>query len=258
MPLKKSEKQLLGIMMLVGAGAIFMFFGLPAWDTLSKNWTKKDELNGQLKNFTVQEQALTGAIKRLEKQLALPNDVTVRKYTDATLQQNVKDILNRVIEFADNANNTVAYLKPWVEVPSILPPPPPPDPAAAQTAGATTTPTDPNTPPAPPPPPPLTTVGYELAIRGTFASVQEFLTAMDAQKEMVEIYSLQLINESGPARGAGDASSGGGASAGQDAILDPAKPIKLIAKLRLVLEPVTTPTSPTGAMTSPPTPPATQ
>lgn len=247
MALKKSEKQLVGVMLFIVAGASVFMMGMPNFAGLQQAWAKKTELETNLKNLATTETSLQAEIASLKQQMQLPNDITLRKHTPENLQANVKSILDKVLDMAAMDNNTIISLAPWKDVPPILPPPPAPPqgtaaPAAANAAApaAGTTPADPNAPPPPPPPPPLTVVGYDLAIRGTFGSVQAFLKDMDKQKELVEISNIQIVNEHGPDRGAAadqDASSQTEQKNSPGPLLDPDRPIKLFMKLRLVLEP---------------------
>ncbi len=225
MALKDREAKLIGIMLIIGGLGAFVALGLPQLDALGKAVQQKGTLEQSNQDLEAQKQTIQTAINTLQEQAKLPNDVKVRQYTDATQQKVVKEILDTVIKSAATRDNTVVYLKPWLEVTPIIPPPPAPDPNAQPPAGANAA------PPAPPPPPPLTTVGYEFAIRGTYQTIQSFLESMDQQKEIVEINSVQLLNEGGA-----DRVGGKGAITAAEVLKDPTKPIRLTTKLRLVLE----------------------
>ncbi|MEB3287168.1 MAG: hypothetical protein VKJ04_06660 [Vampirovibrionales bacterium] len=239
MALKKSEKQLVAVMLFVCAGAAVFMLGLPNLKLIQESWAAKTSLETEIKNSDTVESSLRVQVETLKQQMKLPNDIIIRKHTPENLQANVKEILNKVLKLASRNNNKIISLAPWSEVPPILPP---------QAAAAVPAETQANTEnaggedekPAAPAPPPLTVVGYELSLRGSFEAVQGFLKEMEKQTELVDISSIQIVNEQGPDRGAEDRSSGGRSEQNETSdapIMDPTKPIKLIAQLRLVLEP---------------------
>lgn len=231
MALKEREQKLIGAMLIVGAIAAFVGVGLPNFDTISKSLAKKKELEDENKSLDTQKATLETSVKALQEAARLPNDMQVRQYTAETQQKVVKELLDSVIKYSAKNGNTVVYLKPWADVPKILPPPPPVDTTAAAAAGTPGATTPPATTPPPSPADMLTTVGYEFAMRGTYQTIQNFLEAMDEQKEILELNSIQLVNEAGA-----DRVGGKGAIPSTDVLKDPTKPIRLTVKLRLVLE----------------------
>jgi hypothetical protein len=135
-----------------------------------------------------------------------------------------------VVQVSNDTGNVFISLTPFDAEP-IVPPPPPPDKTdGSTTASATTTgSTDPNKPEAPPAPL-LSTFGYEIDMRGTYDSLQSFLRNMDQQKELMEVFSITLQNEAFP-----DPSKP--PTTDPNSSPDPKFPIRLNAKLRLVLQP---------------------
>src|SRR5690606_9522787 len=65
-----------------------------------------------------------------------------------------------------------------------------------------------------PPPPVLKQFSYELSVRGTYSSIQSFLRAMAAQKALIEIATMKLVNEQGE-------------TTSSDGTLDPFHPIRM-------------------------------
>ena len=80
---------------------------------------------------------------------------------------------------------------------------------------------------APPAQATLETFGYTMAIRGNYNQMKNFLEAMFSSRELVEILSIELQNENGPTRAGGSTSMP----------VDYSRPIKMIATMRLVLQP---------------------
>lgn len=224
--MKKSEKTLVGLMMIVGGIALVVGVGLPQWDAFSNNSSRISTLNDEIKGLQVQKENLNATIALLEKNTAIPPGLEIRRYTDQNREEIIKSLLDGVVKLATGAGNRFISLTPSEVAPILAPPPPPKE--GAGTKGATNTnaaaSTDPNAAPAAPPPL-LSTFGYELAIRGTYDSLQGFLRAMDSQKELLELSSITLENE---------ASKSG---KGPDDTADPHFPIRLTAKVRLALQP---------------------
>jgi hypothetical protein len=213
MALKKSEKNLIGIMMIVGGLGLVGLVGLPQWDQYQANNFQMFELQSKLQEAQASKENLTTRIQLLEQRIA-PPDVEIRKYTSADKERQIKEILDDVVRTATRTSNKFISLEPK-EVPPVIPPPPPPENNNQQASN--------NSEPAPPPPALLDTFGYELSIRGTYDSVQNFLRAMDQNKELMELSSIVVENET--------------ATADQHDDVDYSAPIRLTAVLRLVMQP---------------------
>ncbi len=221
MALKRSEKVLVGAGMIVGGLALLIGLGLPQWDAFMAANTQIGTLKDELKNLDVQKTSLNAQIALLEKNTAIPPGIEIKMYTEQNREEIIKGMLDQIVGLATGAGNKFISLKPLENVQPILPPP-------AKTDDAAKSATDPNAPPAPPPAPLLSTFGYEMAIRGSYDHLQQFLKAMAAQKDLLEISGIVLEDEASMTQGK---SADGGT--------DPGHPIRLTAKLRLALQPST-------------------
>jgi|GEM_PF-1983797 len=249
MALKKSEKNLVGIASIAIGGAIIMMVAMPQWDSWNASNNQVNSLKEEIKNLTAQQNSLNAQVTLLRQHTDVPLGVTIRTYNEGNREQIIKSLLDHVVNLAMGAGNRFISLKPSDAVPMILSPPPlktaangySSTPAAATTTTtnttttATTTTTTSTTTSTTPDvnaeaeaavaPPPLTTFGYDMAIRGSYDTLQRFLRVMGQQKELLEIVSLTLDNE---------AVKGKAGSAGTP---DPSRPLKLTAHLRLAIQP---------------------
>lgn len=231
MALKKSEKLLVGGGLIVGGIALFIGMGLPQWDAYSNSNSQVADLNQQITDLGVQKDTLNAQIALLEKNTDIPPGIEIKTYTADTKEVTIKELLDQVVGMATQAGNKFISLTP-TEAEPILPEPKEAekgkgDAKATDAAAPATEANGENKEPVLPDPI-LSTFGYDLAIRGTYNSIQNFLKLMDDQKALLEINGIRLENEL-----ASDAASGGG-----DKISDPSAPIRLTAKLRLALQPV--------------------
>lgn len=255
--MKRSEKMLIGGgMIVVGLGVLGMF-GSEQWTNFSNNTIQADTLNKEIQAMTQQQQGLQRSIDTLKKGVDLPENITIQEYTPETRDAVIKAVVDQVVGKATSTGNTLISLSPATvdpfipaEDPEAKDPNAAADPNAAPAEGAdpNATPADPNAEPvdpaatgAPvitigeqasgPPKPSLETFGYELIIRGTYDSLQAFLRSLASNRELMEVMNIRLENETGVSRVMPDASTGGG-----DVALDPSRPIKMTATLRLVMQ----------------------
>jgi hypothetical protein len=221
--MKQSEKTLVGLMLIVAGAAIVGLVGLPQWDTFSNNQTQVTSLNDELKSLDAQKVSLTAEIGQLEKNSIIPKDVEVQVYTDKNREQIIKSMLDHVVGLAtQQTGNLFISLAPSDESKNTPAPPPPPTKGAADTAQTAA-----NAGGEPPvaPSPVLNKFSYELSVRGTYSSIQNFLKEMAKQKALMEIASMRLENEQGTT------------TVSADSPADPFHPIKMTATIRLALQP---------------------
>ena len=163
----------------------------------------------------------------------VPAEVHLREFaSEDDLQPLVKDVLNDIVGFADAHNNKLIVLKPYAAEPFIKPPPEP------ETGGIRR-----NAQKAPSPEEQqkldeqrklanqIRTIGYEMAIRGTYGTIQSFLKEMEQYDQLVEINTITLLNEAGA-----DRSGANPLVKGKDVLFDPARPIRATMMLRLGLK----------------------
>lgn len=226
MALKKSEKTLVGVALIAGAIALVVSVALPQWDAFLASSGQITTLQQEIEGMNAQKTNLNAQIALLNRNTDIPADILIRTYNESNRAQIIKELLDNVVGLATEANNKFISLVPR-EAEPVLPPPQKKDTktTGAQTAaGAATDPAKPEE--AEVSAPILSTFGYDLAIRGTYQSVQAFLRAMDTQKELLEISSIQLENEAGNQQSSTDTDA-----------RDPNYPIRLIARIRLALQP---------------------
>jgi hypothetical protein len=229
MALKKSEKLLVGYGLLGSGVVLFIFLGMPQLDAYNASRAQVETLERELADVNLQKTNLQQEITLLEHNTAIPPGIEIKTYTPATKEQVVKQMLDMVVSMAVDADNKFISLAP-VDAEPILAPAKADDKdkdgnkAEGDASGGQQT---ANGEKAPPPPPMLTTFGYELAIRGTYDSIQTFLKRMAQQKELMEINEISLENELTNDQ-----------NVGADKIVDAKYPIRLTAKLRLALQPV--------------------
>lgn len=216
--MKQSEKTLIGLMLVVGGIALVALVGLPQWDAFSSNQSQVTSINDEIKALEAQKTILNAEISQLEKNSAIPQDVEVHVYTEKNRERIIKGMLDRVVNLATQAGNLFISLAPLDDKSSVPVPPEPKEAKPAANAGSA------NEEVPTPPPPVLSQFSYELSIRGTYTSVQNFLRAMAEQKALVEIATIKLENEQGETRTA-------------DNHPDPFHPIRMTATIRLALQP---------------------
>lgn len=229
MALKKSEKLLIGYAMLGSGVVLFAFLGWPQLDAFSAAKAEVETLEKELADLNLQKDSLKASITLLEKNTDIPPGIIIKTYTPSTKEQVVKQMLDQVVSMAVDAENKFISLAP-IDAAPILPPPEADDKdkdGKKADANASSQPAGKDGKEEPPPAPMMTTFGYELAIRGTYNSVQSFLKSMAELKDLLEITEINLENE-----------ITGDQSTSTDKIVDSNFPIRLTAKLRLALQPV--------------------
>ncbi len=234
MALKKREKILIGVMLLAGGIFTLAYFAWPQWEAVSTNQTKLSDTKTATEGLLTQKQALQTEVDRLKKEKNLPLDVVIRRYTPTTRQAVVKEILDEVVNYAAESNNKLISLEPYNATPIVTASQEEEDAKndkeksknKSKKGSSSSKNSEDN--PDEPKPSPLTVVGYEMSIRGTYDSIQNFLARMEDHKDLIEVSSIDLLNEAGPARKS--------TTKTPKAILDPSRPIRLNAKLRLILQ----------------------
>lgn len=251
MALKQSEKTLVGVAMIAAGIALVVTIGLPQFDAYNASNTELTSLKDEITSLETQKTTLAAQIKILEKNTDIPSDIKVKTFTLDTREQMIKQMLDQAIGLASVSGNVFISLSP-VEVDPF------PGTAEAsakdgqsgdaaqgenkdkansdQSESADASADDSGSDgeskePPPPPAPTLSTFGYELAVRGTYDTIQKFLQKMTQQKELMEILEVTLENEA-------TASSGSSSSSGSASLANPKAPIKLKATLRLAMQQV--------------------
>lgn len=256
--MKKSERTLVGVVGIAGGLVLFFLLALPQWDSFSSKNTQVTALKDEVKNLETQKTTLDAQITLLERNTDIPPGITIRKYNEDTRAQIIKELLDKAVTLSTSVGNRFISLIP-AEVEAIITPPPPaatgttpasvsttaPGAATSTTATATTTPATTGTttaattgtattatgqtdPASTLPKPLLSSFGYDLAIRGTYDSLQRFLKTMDVEKELMEITNITLENE---------ISAIPGATSATGVLPDPQYPIRMTARIRLAMQP---------------------
>lgn len=247
--MQQKEKSLIGIVMIIGGIGLVAGVGLPQWDAYSAHTTEIATLNADIKTNTDNRDNLKTQITLLENKTDVPEGIVIESFTETTREAVIKKILDQIVGISSDTKNKFISLLPKEVDPIVSTAKPPegsvPTPGGVNniassgvstntTTGSTTMNTDGSTDgkASAPPPPLLSTFGYEISIRGTYDTIQQFLKAIAAQKTMMEINSITLANESD-----NDVNSGSNSGTG---ISNPAYPIRLTAKFRLALQQVGT------------------
>lgn len=226
MALKKSEKNLIGIALIAGGIAIMIGAGLPQWDAFIANGAKVGSLNDEIKSLASQKESLSAQIAVLEKNTDIPAGIEIKTYKPNAKEQAIKDMLDQLVAMATETGNRLIRLTPSEEVVA------PAAKAGEKNAVANGNPSaaanvssgqKDNAPPAPQ----LDSFGYDLVVRGTYDTVQAFLKQSASRKALMEIGDLVLEDD-----------AAGGKNQSGERITDPSAPIRLTAKVRLVLQPV--------------------
>ncbi len=244
MALKQSEKTLVGVAMIAAGIALVVAVGLPQYDAYNASNTELTTLKDEITSLEAQKTSLAAQIRILEQNTDIPSDIKVKTFTVDTREQAIKQMLDQAVELASETGNVFISLSP-VEVAPFAgtaeaatgdgqegePAPGENKDATAPDASADASGGNGESKEPPPPPAPtLSTFGYELAVRGTYDTIQKFLQAMTQQKELMEVLQVTLENEANAASGSASSSSA--------ALASSKAPIKLTATLRLAMQQV--------------------
>jgi hypothetical protein len=276
---------------LVAAGALMaiMIGTWPAFESIGRNMSALQGQDAEIVSKKSQLAAKEQEYQQTEANRYLPSDLKIRTYKPDTLEKNIKEMLDTIIQLAVQSNNVLISLEPTkkegviqdetnngvvplskaVTVPTeqtAAPTPdpnnpagtPPTDPNAAATGAPAIDPTtglplDPNAAPAVQQVQPneINTYAYTLSLRGTFDTLKDFISSLSENPEIVEITSIEMKNEVGPDRVKDDM----GATSQEQDRSDPARPIKLVVNMKLYLLPdtgISPPTpDPAAAATNP-------
>ncbi|MDX2084456.1 MAG: hypothetical protein SFZ03_03600 [Candidatus Melainabacteria bacterium] len=269
------EKAMLGafaLFIVLGGGGYFVV--LPGIQNLQQQYEKSQNLEAEIKQLDAQSSQIQSDISRLEREIGLPKDLAVRTYTPDTLEQNIKGLMDTIIGLATYHGSDLISLKPiGTSIQQTGEPATSSDDSAPAADGSTAT-DGGKTAKAPPPDKntpatasdaanaspdgngegkadskPANTVNlmvhsFDLSIRGRYQSILSFLEEMRAFRELVEIETIALENEAGPARTEANATQ---------SHVNPLKPIKLTARMKLYLLPAD---QFAGTLGSPPATPA--
>lgn len=236
---------------MIAAGiALVVGVGLPQYDAYNASNTELTTLKEEITSLEAQKVSLAAQIKILEQNTDIPSDIKVKTFTPATREQAIKQMLDQAVELASETGNVFISMAPVDVEPYTGTAEAPakdgqegdssqgdnkdaanPDQGESTDASADTTGADGESKEPPPPPAPtLSTFGCELAIRGTYDTIQKFLQAMSQQKELMEVLQITLENETTGASGGGSSST--------TKLASPKAPIKLTATLRLAMQQV--------------------
>lgn len=224
MALKESEKTLIGFALLAGGIALVFVFGLPQWDLYSQQTQQITGLKQEKEGLLTQKDALQSQISVLEQNTNIPLDLKVQTYTDQDREQMIKRLLDHIVNLSTKAGNKFISLGPTPADELATPVAPPVSQEQDESASAqNNTSGEKEAPPVPAPL--LNTFEYDLAVRGSYDTVQKFLKLVDNQKTLIEIGRIAIENEL--------LSEG---SATRDVLLDPGRPVKLTANIRLSMQ----------------------
>ncbi len=241
--MKSSEKTLVGAALIVASIGLGIFVGMPQWTAYSDANTQVDGLNTDIKTLDASKEDLTSHIALLEKNTDIPLGVRVRRFNDQNREQIIKALLDQVSLLATSAGNRFISLapskdvQPMIEAPPVLKAAPMEAPATTTTTSTTatsdgstadTSSSDSKSKVTPLPAPILSTFGYDMVTRGTYATIQNFLRLMNDQKELLEINGILVENEMVPVAGALPGP-----------LANPNFPIRLTSHIRFALQPET-------------------
>ena len=261
MALAKREKNLIGIVIIVLAIAVGLLIGEPQFKQLQNNLSQKQQIETELQGLGLQKNALNSELQSLRASTGLTSmglsDVTFRKVSFSEKEAVVKDILDMLIQKATANSNKLIELKPdenfgfnngsmpQIDLQSVL------NKLSSDPEMTTFTdeekrifakaPTDNLTDeqitaqlsaqeyvrnnPQP------YEEAYQIAVRGTFLSLQSFLEDLQAMEDIVAFRDIKLINESGA-----DRSGIEPGVEGEDVLYDPAMPIRLLTHFTIYLD----------------------
>jgi outer membrane murein-binding lipoprotein Lpp len=240
-----NNNAMLGLLLVgLGLGGIGGLMVVPEISAMTTNQQKIEHLDTEVKALEAQQASLNQNIQRYEQENRIPKDLIIRTYEEATKAQVLKEMLDKIVGIASNSGNVFISLEPYETgdpVPAAPAATAPTNgtattanatPAANGTATPAAAPGTPEAAPAAPPQPQLMTYGYTMALRGSYDDVLRFLGSLNSHNELIEVSSIKVENEAGPQRQ--------GSSSANAELLDPTKPIKLTAKVKLILLPKST------------------
>ncbi|MEB3244715.1 MAG: hypothetical protein VKJ06_01875 [Vampirovibrionales bacterium] len=248
--MKNQQKKLLLIVALIavlGAGA--MMIVMPTIKALSTNWQALQTAKSELESTSSQKEALLAELESYKNRNVIPKGIILRPYSPTAYDKSIKIMLDAVVDLAAQNGNLLISLEPASSLENVggspAPPPPqpkaepaPPETAPAEVAADGAATGDAATAAAPPPPPEtlLLPYGYRLAVRGSYENILDFLKAVAALKELIEIKSISIENELMPGGVPPNPSEqGAGSTPVVAALTNPQKPLKLMAFIQLYL-----------------------
>jgi hypothetical protein len=211
MKLQPREQSIIGFAAIAGVLMMGWFYGI---DPQLKNFKEKsaqrataqqtfDANVATITTLQQQKQSLQGT------QAEMPKDKEIGKIdfqAGETMESSKRDLLDTVIEMSQkDLGNELIYVKPL---------PPPPEPVQQ---------IDPNADPNAPPPLRLSDfvaeIPYEIAIRGNYVSINQFVNELSSYPLIIEIASVEVSPE----------------KRGQD-FADPTKPLRAVFKLNFLIK----------------------
>jgi len=229
--MKTSEKYLVAVLLfLVAFGGIGLYGAFPLFDSIQKKLNTTHQRENEIKAFETAVNALNMQVFQYQKMKELPPGLRVREFQPETYERNIKEMIDQVITLATDNGNDLISLKPIAE--EIAPTPPAPGKTPPAIAPNTAKPRDPNTTPGTQSDilddanKVLKTYTYELVIRGAYDSINGFLRSMNHHNEVIEIKSINMVNETGENRDQGT----------ENTLANPLKPLKLTSCVVLFLE----------------------
>jgi hypothetical protein len=260
----------------LGIGGAGFFGAMPAFNAMAETKNKLSSAQQEVGQLQTQEAAMQQDLQRYKQSQAIPPELTIRTFEPTSMEQNIKEMLDEVIRLGTQRGNAFISLEP---VAIAVPPPSKPNEpkrfsppgavpkdipadgkanntatAVAPTAGGPVAAVGPDGQPLtasdePDPNTLLKVFGYNLAFRGNYDNLLNFLASLNQHKELVEVVKVTLQNEGGPQRVVGTTVS---ALTASEAAMKASKPIKMTLDVRLIMQP--SPSSLAGGPTTAPSP----
>ena len=238
MALKHREKLLVGVMLIGLSLYLLIVVGLGQFNQLTTNLKTIDESKEKTELLISQKAKLQAEVVELKNLSLLPPGIKIMTYANQNQEVRVKELLDTVVNMATENNNKLVRLTPTSVPPLVQPVAPSTNKKKNKKKGK-------EEPEAPKPVINAHVAGYEIAIRGTYASIDAFLQAMDKYEYVVEFFDTAILNEAGPIRDLSFKRKRGNKRSksvdvkdfvGEKEFYDASKPVILNAKLRLLLE----------------------
>lgn len=210
----KREKYMIGgLLVALGVGGVGYGLIWPSFQGIMGKMEQKAQSELVVQAQEAQVTQLTQQIRDLKKLKDLPEGLMVRQFSSDTLQENIKGMVDQIVQLSTENGNELILLEPWAAPPIN----PPSESTKADAKG--------DAPPEPPAPQ-LQTFGYALTVRGDYGNIIGFLGALNSHQELIEVNSVSIENEAGEER-----------SSAPSGPTNPFKPIKLTANMILFLQP---------------------